>query len=145
MDLANLNQRIKREAHPSVDFKIGKTEWFKGFLKDRCQQCVWQESYHLLTTFINPWGRFCFNPLPHGILKGTDQFQKCMSDIFEGIESVECQVDDIIVHGKDQVQHDACFHTVLKRLAEAHLTLTLAKCEFSVTKFTCCISSWFIC
>ena len=39
-----------------------------------------------------------------------------------------------IVHGCDQVQHDERLHAVLKRLAEANVTLNLAKCEFSVTK-----------
>ena len=57
-----------------------------------------------------------------------------MSDIFEGIEGARCQVDDIIVHRRDQVQHDERLHAVLKRLAEANVTLNLAKCEFSVTK-----------
>ena len=57
-----------------------------------------------------------------------------MSDILEGIEGAKCQVDNIIVHGCDQVQHDECLHAVLKRLAEANVTLNLAKCEFSVTK-----------
>ena len=56
-----------------------------------------------------------------------------MSDILEGIEGAECQVDDIIVHGCDQVQHDERLHAVLKRLAEANVTLNLVKCEFSVT------------
>ena len=57
-----------------------------------------------------------------------------MSDILEGIEGAECQVDDRIIHGCDQVQHDECLHVVLKRLAEANVTLNLAKYEFSVTK-----------
>ena len=57
-----------------------------------------------------------------------------MSDILEGIEGAECQVDNIIVDGCDQVQHDECLHAILKRLAEANVTLNLAKCEFSVTK-----------
>ena len=57
-----------------------------------------------------------------------------MSDLLEGIEGAECQVDNIIVHGCDQVQHDERLHVVLKRLAEANVTLNLAKCEFSVTK-----------
>ena len=95
----------------------------------------------MIHTYSQP---FCFNRPPYGISKGTDQFQKCMSDIFEGIESVECRVDDIIVHGKDQVQHDECLDAVLKRPTEVNVALTLAKCEFSVTKLTCCISSWYI-
>ena len=40
---------------------------------------------------------------------------------------------DIIVHGCDQAQDDAYMHVVFKRLAEANVTLNLAKYEFSVT------------
>ena len=57
-----------------------------------------------------------------------------MSDIPGGIEGAERQVDDIIVHGCDQAQHDERLYAVLKRLAEANVTLNLAKCELSVTK-----------
>ena len=88
----------------------------------------------LLTTFITPWGRFCFNRLPYGISTGSEQSQKCMSDILEGIEGAEYQVDDVVVHGCDRVQHDERLYAVLKRLAEANVTLNLTKCEFSVSK-----------
>ena len=57
-----------------------------------------------------------------------------MSDILEGIEGAECQVEDIIIHGCDQAQHDERLHSVLKRLAEAIVTSNLSKCEFSITK-----------
>ena len=43
-------------------------------------------------------------------------------------------MDNIIIHGRDQAQHDERLHVVLKKPAEANVTLNLAKCEFSVTK-----------
>ena len=43
-------------------------------------------------------------------------------------------MDDVIVHGCDQVQHDEHLYAALKRLAEANVTLNLTKCEFSVSK-----------
>ena len=54
-----------------------------------------------------------------------------MIDILEGVENAECQVNDTIVYGSDQAQHDECLHAVLKILAEANVTLNLVKCEFS--------------
>ena len=77
--------------------------------------------------FITPLGRFCFNRLPYGMSTGSEQFQKYMSDILEGIENTECQVDDIIVHGCDQSQHDERLHAILKRLAEANVILRKLK------------------
>ena len=140
VDLTKLNQIFLMEAHPlpSVKFTLGKLGGSKVFTEIDANGAFWQgklsDDSCLLPTFITPWGRFCFNRLPYFISAGSEQFQKCVSDILEGIEGAECQVDDIIVRGCDQVQHDECLHAVVKRLAEANVTLNLAKCEFSVTK-----------
>ena len=40
-------------------------------------------------------------------------------------------MDDILVHGKDQGQHDTQLKAVLQRLQEAGLTLNPEKCQFS--------------
>ena len=40
-------------------------------------------------------------------------------------------IDDVLVHGKDQHQHDERLEAVLKRLLEAGITLNLDKCVFS--------------
>ena len=52
------------------------------------------ESSRPLTTFVTPWGRYCFNVLPYGISSGSEKFQKCMSRILEGLEGVECNIDE---------------------------------------------------
>ena len=87
VDLTKLNQSTLREAHPlpSVDFTLGKLGSSKVFSKIDANSAFWQrklsDNSRLLTTFIIPWGRFCFNRLPYGISTGSEQFQKCMSDI----------------------------------------------------------------
>ena len=40
----------------------------------------------------------------------------------------------MLVHGRDQVQHDDRLHQVLHRSAEFKITLNKVKCEFSVSK-----------
>ena len=140
VDLTKVNQSIKREAHPlpSVDLTPGKLGGSEVFSKIDANIAFWQrklsDDSRPLTTFATLWRRFCFNRRPCNISMGSEQFQKCMRDILEGIEGAGCQVDDIVVHGKDQVQHDECLHVILKRVAEADMTLNLARCEFSVTK-----------
>ena len=54
-----------------------------------------------------------------------------MESKLEGLEGVECQIDDILVHGESQKIHDERLHAVLKRLADSNITLNLVKCEFS--------------
>ena len=140
IDIIKLNENISREAHPlpSVDFTSGKLAEANIFSKIDCNSAFWQrklsEDSRLLTTFITPFGRFCFNHLPYGILIGTEQFQKVMTDLLGDIDGVEVQTDDVLVHGKDQAQHDHRLNQVLNRLAESKITLNKVKCEFSVSK-----------
>ena len=57
-----------------------------------------------------------------------------MTDLLGDIEGVEIQIDDVLVHSRDQVQHDNRLNQVLNRLAESKITLNKVKCEFSVSK-----------
>ena len=138
VDLTKLNENVLREIHPlpSVDYTLAKFGGSKFFSKMDANSAFWQrklsDESRLLTTFLTPWGRFCFNRLPYGISTGSEQFQKCMSEKLEGLEGVEVLIDDIIVHGADQQQHDQRLSVVLKKLVEANITLNLKKCEFNV-------------
>eukprot|EP00731_Ephydatia_muelleri_P019117 Em0011g1157a len=80
--------------------------------------------------FITPYGRYCFNKMPFGISSAPEHFQKRMSRILEGIEGVVCQIDDILVFGKDQDQHDTRLMAVLKRIQSAGVTLNKDKCNY---------------
>ena len=50
-------------------------------------------------------------------------YQKRMSVLLQGIEGVVCLIDDILVIGRDQQEHDSRIHTVLGLLQEANVTL----------------------
>ena len=138
VDLTKLNENILREVHPlpSVDYTLAKFGGSKIFSKMDANSAFWQrklsDESRLLTTFLTPWGRFCFNRLPYGISTGSEQFQRCMSEKLEGLEGVEVLIDDIIVHGADQNQHDQRLIAVLNKLAKANITLNMKKCEFNV-------------
>ena len=84
-----------------------------------------------LTTFITPFGRFCFNPLPFGISSAPEHFQKRISQVLEGTEGSLCQMDDILVFGKSFKDHDEHLKETLCKLEEANLTLSEEKCEFA--------------
>ena len=82
----------------------------------------------LLTTFITPYGRFCFNKLPFGIASAPEHFQCCMNEILRDLPGVICHVDDILVSGRDKNEHDSQLYAVLKRLEAAGVTLNKEKC-----------------
>ena len=104
VDLTKLNENILREAYPlpSVEFTTGKLSKSKVFSKHDANCAFWQrklsETSRLLTTFITPWGRYCFNRLPYGISTGSEQFQKCMNNILANLSGVEYEIDDLIIN-----------------------------------------------
>ena len=87
----------------------------------------------LLTTFITPFGRYCFNRLPFGITSGPEYFQSRMFEILEGLEGVVNQTDDTVVHGVTKVEHDHRLAAVLRHLEEEGVTLNQEKCKFGMT------------
>ena len=47
-----------------------------------------------------------FNKLPFGISSAPEVFQKRMKKILNGLPGVVCMIDDILVFGADQKEHD---------------------------------------
>ena len=142
VDLKPLNHSVLREVHPlpKVDETLARLSGAKIFSKLDANSGFWQiplsPSSRLLTTFITPTGRYCFNKLPFGISSAPEHFQRQMSEILTDLPGVVCQMDDILVFGKTQDEHDKHLKAVLKQIEEANVTLSPQKCEFSKTKLT---------
>ncbi|XP_061127410.1 uncharacterized protein K02A2.6-like [Syngnathus typhle] len=137
VDLTHLNEAVCREKYilPSVEQTLGSLTGAKVFSKLDANRGFWQvplapESAHY-TTFITPFGRFHFNRLPFGIASAPEHFQRRMSMILNGLPGVVCHMDDILIWGKDQPEHNARLHTVLNKLQAAGVTLNMDKCELS--------------
>ena len=139
VELKPLNESVLREVHPlpRVDETLAQMTGAKVFSKLDANSGFWQiplaPQSRLLTTFITPYGRYCFNKLPFGISSAPEHFQKRMSEILTGLEGVLCLIDDVFVFGKDQQEHDARLKAVLERLRSKGVTLNLDKCEFSTS------------
>ena len=50
--------------------------------------------------------------------------------LLDGIEGIICLIDDVLVHGRMQEEHDERLHKVLRRLGEPRMTLNKEKCMF---------------
>ena len=132
--LTHLNKAVQREIHalPSVDENLARLEDSRIFSKldaSRFWQIPLDAKSKLLATFVTPFKRFCFNRLPFGISSAPEIFQSTMSKKLEGFERTVCQMDDVLIHGVDQPEHDGRVRAVLHLLQEAGLTL-YNKCEF---------------
>ena len=137
VDLRSLNESVLRENFPlpKVDENLAQLSGATVFSKLDANCGFWQiplaKHVQLLTTFITPFGRYCFTKLPFGISCAPELFQKRMSDILQDIEGKLCQMDDVLVFGSSQEEHDDRLKAVLKRIEEAGMTLNPDKCAFS--------------
>ena len=137
VDLTKLNANVLRETYPlpKIDNLLAQISESKFFTKLDCNSGFWQEKLdsdsRLLTTFITPFERYCFNRMPFGIKSAPEHYQKKMSQILEGSEGHISIIDDMLIHAKTQEEHDRRLKAVLKKLDGAGATLNAEKCEFS--------------
>ena len=54
-----------------------------------------------------------------------------MQTVLQGLEGIVCLMDDVLVHGRYQKEHDQYLEAILERLTESGLTLNKDKCVFS--------------
>ena len=140
VDLKPLNEAVLRATHPLP--KVGTTlallSGAQVFSKLDANSGFWQipltEEWRLLTTFITPFGRYCFNKLPFGISSAPEHFQCAMNKVIAGLEGVVCLMDDTLVFGRSKEEHDKRLLATLQRIQAAGLTLNKEKCIFSSTR-----------
>ncbi|KAL5505300.1 hypothetical protein EMCRGX_G006710 [Ephydatia muelleri] len=103
VDLKPLNECVLREIYPlpKVDDILAQLTGATVFSKLDTNCGFWQiplePSSRLLTTFVSPFGRFCFNKLPFGISSAPELFQKRMNEILAGCTGTLCLIDDVLV------------------------------------------------
>ena len=123
VDLKPLNRCVLREYHPlpKVDEVLAQLTGAVMFSKLDANSSFWQvplsEKSRKLTTFITPFGRYCYNKLPFGISSAPEHFQRRMHSLLEGLDGVVCVLDDILVFGRTKHEHDSRLWAVLRQLS----------------------------
>ena len=119
---------------PSVEDVLSQLSGAKVFSKLDANSGFYQieltPQSALLTTFITPIGRFCYNRLPFGITSAPEYFQKRMQSVLAGVEGTVNMIDDTLVYGRNQTEHDERLEKVFQKLEEAGITLNAEKCEY---------------
>ena len=64
-----------------------------------------------------------------------------MSFILSGLEGVVCMVDDVLVSGSTQEQHDQRLEKVLDKISPAGVTLNVEKCVLLPDEYMLCTAS----
>jgi len=86
------------------------------------------------TTFITPWGTFCYKVMSFGLKNVEATYQRAMVTFFHDMihKEIEVYVDDMIVKSRSEEEHLVNLRKLFERLRKFKLRLNPAKCTFGV-------------
>lgn len=140
LDPKDLNRAIKRCHHrtPTLEELTHKFAGSKFFSKLDAKNGYWSveldSESQLLTTFNSPFGRFCFNRMPFGLVMSQDVFQQRMDQILEQCPGTIGIADDVAVFGQTEADHDANLRNLMHVAAQNGLTFNSSKCSIKNKK-----------
>ena len=136
LDHRDLNEALEREPYHtrSVDEITAKLQGMTIFTIVDFKKGYWMVVLHpdsrKLTCMALPFGRFQWTNLPMGTVVAKDIFQSVLDAIFIGMEGVTGIADDMIIAGKDEMEHDRNFLAFMEKFMENNLTLNSKKIQF---------------
>ena len=66
-----------------------------------------------------------------GLMNAVAYCYRVMKEVFKNCQGVEIYLDDVLVHGKTQQEHDENLQRVFERIRHHNLGVNLSKCSFS--------------
>ena len=136
LDPRDLNEALEREPYHtrSVDEITAKLQGMTVFTIVDFKKGYWMVVLHpdsrRLTCMALPFGRFQWTHLPMGTVVAQNIFQSKLDAIFIGMEGVTGIADDMIIAGKDEMEHDRNFLAFMEKCMENNLTLNSDKIQF---------------
>ncbi|RXN18924.1 Transposon Ty3-G Gag-Pol poly [Labeo rohita] len=129
VDLTKLNNAVNRERYilPSVEHSLGQPKGAKIFSKLDANSDPSVTEFSSSHNLYHPLWKVLLQPTLFWDIIGPRIFPK---EMLQGLEGVLQHMDDILVFGASQTEHDQCFFAVLQKLQMGGVTLN-QKCEFS--------------
>ncbi|XP_058772888.1 uncharacterized protein LOC131646985, partial [Vicia villosa] len=86
------------------------------------------------TSFITPWGTFCYKVMPFGLKNAGATYQRAMTTLFHDMmhKEIEVYVDDMIAKSSTEEEHIEYLLKLFQRLRKYQLRLNPNKCTFGV-------------
>jgi hypothetical protein len=140
VDYTGLNKACPKVPYPlpRIDQIVDSTAGCKtlSFLDaySGYHQIKMKESDQLVTSFITPFGMYCYTTMPFGLRNAGATYQRCMNHVFgEHIgRTVEAYVDDIVVKTRKASDLLSDLETTFKCLRAKVVKLNPEKCVFGV-------------
>lgn len=85
-----------------------------------------------ITTFVARSGVYRFCRLMFGIKSAPELFQREMENLFRGIRGLIVYMDDLLVHGSTDEEHDQILREVLDRIHKRNMRINEQKSQFGV-------------
>lgn len=138
VDMRRANKAIRRENYPLPTFdsfltKLRKASYFSRLdLVSAYHQLELHPESRPITTFITHKGMFRYKRLMFGVNSAPEIFQKTFERILASCKNCFNYLDDIIIFGSSEAEHDKCLQDVLKTLEQHNVSLNKTKCVFKV-------------
>ena len=110
---------------PTIDLKA---EFWQMILQPKAPQC---------TAFTVPGkGQFQWVTKPMGLLGAPASFQRLMEKVVEEIHNTKVDIDDLLCHSADHLEHFGLLDQVLARLSRHGIKINLKKFVFGSPQLT---------
>ena len=142
LDPSDLNEALEREPYHthSVDEITAKLQGMTVFTIVDFKKGYWMVVLHLdsrkLSCMALPLVRFQLTRLPMRTVVAQDIFQSKLDSIFIGMEGVTGIADDMVIAGRDEIEHDRNFLAFMEKCMSNNLILNLEKIQFKQTQIS---------
>ena len=140
LDPRDLNRAVRREHYqlPTIEEIASRQSGNKVFSVLDANSAFWQirlnQNSSDLTCFNTPFGRYKFLRLPFDLNSSAEVFAKRFHQAFENIPGVETYMDEMLIGGRTNQEHDWRLTKVLETAREAGIKLKPSKCSLRVNE-----------
>lgn len=110
---------------------VSKFDLLKGYW-----QVPLSERARDIAAFITSTGLYSYSVMPFGLRNAPATFQRLMNRVVGDLEGCSVYLDDVVIYSDDWDVHLDRIGELFDRLAHAHLTVNLAKCDFAKATVT---------
>ena len=136
LDPRDLIEALERESYHtcSVDKITAKHKGMTVFTIVDFKKCYWMMVLHpdsrKLSCMALCYGRFQWTRLPMGTVVAQDIFQSKLDAIFIDMEGVTEIADDMVIAGRDEIEHDRNLLAFMEKCMSNNLTFNAKKIQF---------------
>ena len=138
VDLRETNKSVIPDRHPlpKIEELIAELRNAKYFtqldLTSAYHQLLLHPDSRGLTAFITHEGVYQYKRVCFGLSSAPSAFQKMLSTILAGLKGVQNYLDDVIVYGETEAEHNKNLYNVMSKLKSYGISLN-DKCKFGQT------------